>query len=129
MKRSMGNNTAIPLGKIVSMRGVPIDLHAYMQSQGDKPAIGNARLNARGDKLNRHGQVVQTAEDMRKAYNTANPKAVSKQVALKNIQKEIFAQAVSPADAVKQAIKNEEILPNVSHKKRKLVDPDATEDK
>jgi len=113
--------------KVKSMRGKPLDLNTFIQQHAEKPAIrpagGASRLNARGDKIGPGGRIEQTAEQMRTEYNRSNPKAVSKQVALKNIQQEIFSNSVSPSEAVKQALKPQpETLPA---KKRKLVDPDS----
>ena len=121
------------VAKVKSMRGKELDLHAFMASHAEKPAIrpsgGLTKLNTRGDKLGSGGYVVKTAEQMRHEYNRSNPKAVSKQVSLKNIQQEVFASSVSPAEAVKQALQQQKAVPPAvaeSPKKRKLVDdPDA----
>lgn len=116
--------------KVRSMRGKPLDISYFLAAYGDKPALGNAKMNARGDIIGPGGKVVKTNEQMMKEYNRSNPKAVSKQVSLKNISSEVFNNPVSPADAVKQAKQAKQAQPEVilEHpvkKNRKLVDPDA----
>jgi hypothetical protein len=113
--------------KVRSMRGKPLDISYFLAAYGDKPALGNAKMNARGDIIGPGGKVIKTNAQMMSEYNRSNPKAVSKQVSLKNISSEVFNNPISPADAVKQAKQKqpEVILEHPVKKNRKLVDPDA----
>lgn len=60
-----------------SMRGKEVDMGGLSNVNGDVVAIGNARMNARGDLLGKNGKVVKTAEDLAREYH----KTVSKTVA------------------------------------------------
>jgi hypothetical protein len=82
--------------KIKTLRGRTIDMTNIMSKHGKKRAIGNAKLNAQGDKLDKNGVVLKTHQQMRAEYNQASPKAV-KNVPLHELTKEIF----TPAEAVK----------------------------
>jgi hypothetical protein len=88
---------------IRSMRGVAVDMSKLITENSHKIAIGNANLNARGDKVNSRGAVLATHEQIMTEYNSANPRAV-KQVGLSNIQQE----AMSPAEAVAHIRSNRE---------------------
>ncbi len=97
--------------QIKTMRGQTIDLGTYLSRHATMPAIGNARLNARGDKIAPGGKIIQRREDIVREYNRANPKAV-RHVGLKSLDGEVF----TPAEAVKAA--KEKVPP----KARKLTD-------
>ena len=90
-----------------SMRGKNVDMARMAAENATKVALGNAGMNARGDKLGPGGKVIKTHEQITSEYHTANPKAV-KQVALRNIAQEVL----TPAEAVEELKK----------KKRKLAD-------
>lgn len=123
--------------KVTSIRGKALDIAKFIEKHGDKRALGNAKMNARGDIIGQGGKVVKTSEQMIMEYNRSNPKAVSKQVALKSIQNEIYNKAVDPAQAVKQAQADAaaaakhaqaEAKAQAEHKKpRKLVDSPETD--
>jgi len=61
---------------IMSMRGKAVDMEKLNLKNENIPAVGNARMNARGDQLGPGGQVVKTREDMLKEYYEKNPRAV-----------------------------------------------------
>ena len=85
--------------KIVSMRGKAVNMAVLAAANQFKVAVGNAGLNARGDKLNQHGEVVMTREQHLSEYNATNPKAV-RRVGLHGISNEVIK---SPAEVVAQA--------------------------
>jgi hypothetical protein len=60
----------------MSMRGKAVDMEKLNLKNENIPAVGNARMNARGDQLGPGGQVVKTREDMLKEYYEKNPRAV-----------------------------------------------------
>jgi hypothetical protein len=91
-----------------SMRGASVDMARLSAENAHKIAIGNASMNARGDRIGPGGTVVKTHEQITSEYHTSNPKAV-KQVALRNIQQEVL----TPAEAVEELRKS---------KKRKLAE-------
>ena len=55
------------------MRGKMVDMDQLQQRNELTPAVGNARVNARGDELGPGGKVVRKREDlMREYYETTN---------------------------------------------------------
>jgi osmotically-inducible protein OsmY len=64
-----------------SMRGVPIDMERTRNQNANQVALGNAKMNARGDVLGANGQVVMTREQLLSEYNKKDPRAV-KQVSV-----------------------------------------------
>ena len=48
----------------VTMRGAPIDMAAIVAKHGEKRALGNASMNARGDLLGKGGIVLKTQEQI-----------------------------------------------------------------
>lgn len=90
------------MSKIKSARGVEVDFAKFMAQNEETVAVGNGAMNARGDILGRGGKIVKTRDQVAAdAYNTHNPRAVKK-VSLKDIA----AEAVSPAEAVRIAREN-----------------------
>lgn len=70
------------MGKVYrSMQGKVVDMDKIMAQNELMPAIGNIRVNARGDELGRGGKIVRKREDIVKEYYENNPKAVPENVA------------------------------------------------
>jgi len=61
-----------------TMQGKIIDMEKLMQKNELTPAVGNAKMNARGDKLGPGGKIVKKREDIVAEYYEANPKAAPK---------------------------------------------------
>jgi hypothetical protein len=58
--------------KHVSMRGKVVDMDLLRKRNELTPAVGNARVNARGDELGPGGKIIRKAEDrVREHYNAA----------------------------------------------------------
>ena len=57
-----------------SNRGKIIDFQTLMAQQGDEPAVGNMKVNARGDVIGKGGKVVKKAADRAREHYDANPK-------------------------------------------------------
>ena len=53
-----------------------LDMEALMAEHEDTIAVGNAKVNARGDELGPGGVVVKTANEVATAYYQENPRAV-----------------------------------------------------
>jgi hypothetical protein len=51
-----------------SMQGKTVDMDMLRQRNELTPAVGNARVNARGDELGTGGQIVRKREDLVKEY-------------------------------------------------------------
>ena len=59
-----------------SMQGKEVDLEKLRMRNELTPAVGNVRVNARGDELGPGGKIVRKREDVMKVYNDQNPNAV-----------------------------------------------------
>jgi hypothetical protein len=59
-----------------SMQGKIIDLEKLVAKNELTPAVGNARVNARGDELGPGGQILRRREEIVAEYYTNNPTAV-----------------------------------------------------
>ncbi len=58
-----------------TMRGKEVDMDALLERNQLMPAVGNARMNARGDELGPGGKIVRKREDIVNAYYENNPMA------------------------------------------------------
>jgi hypothetical protein len=63
------------MAKYRSMQGKIVDMDALQQKHELAPAVGNVKMNARGDLLGAGGKVVSKREDQVAAYYDTNPKA------------------------------------------------------
>lgn len=59
-----------------SMQGKVVDMELLAQKHELTPAIGNVRVNARGDELGPGGRIVRKREDIMAEYYENNPNAV-----------------------------------------------------
>ena len=59
-----------------SMQGRPVDMEKLMSQNELMPAIGNIKVNARGDELGAGGKIIKKREDIMAEYYENNPKAV-----------------------------------------------------
>ena len=59
-----------------SMQGKSVDMDLLRQRNELTPAVGNARVNARGDQLGPGGKIIKKREDVMKEYYTDSPQAV-----------------------------------------------------
>ena len=58
------------------MRGKIVDMDLLRKKNELTPAVGNARVNARGDELGPGGKIVRKREDIIREYYDNNPSAV-----------------------------------------------------
>ena len=61
-----------------SMQGKEIDIEKLMRQNELTPAIGNMKVNARGDELGPGGIITKSREDVVADYYDTNPNAVVK---------------------------------------------------
>lgn len=65
------------MGKTVrSMQGRSVDMEKLISQHELMPAIGNVRVNARGDELGPGGTIIKKREDIMAEYYENNPSAV-----------------------------------------------------
>lgn len=61
--------------KYRTMQGKEIDMDKLVSQNELMPAIGNMKVNARGDELGPGGKIIRKREDIMAAYYEANPKS------------------------------------------------------
>ena len=59
-----------------SYQGKEVDMDKIVRQHELAPAVGNARVNARGDELGQGGKIVKKREDVMAEYYENNPKAI-----------------------------------------------------
>lgn len=84
-----------------SMRGKVVDMDKLMRQNELAPAIGNAKFNARGDRLGPNGQIVERREDMVGKYYEVTTKA-------ETTQKQQSTKTVTETPVTNKAKKQEE---------------------
>jgi hypothetical protein len=62
-----------------TMQGKEIDMEKLALRNELTPAVGNAKVNARGDELGQGGQVVRKREDILADYYKNNPRSVKEE--------------------------------------------------
>jgi len=63
-----------------SMRGKEIDMEKLNLKNETLPAVGNMKVNARGDELGEGGKIIRTREQVLQDYYKANPRAVKEEI-------------------------------------------------
>jgi hypothetical protein len=63
-----------------SMQGRAVDMEKLMSQHELMPAIGNVKVNARGDELGPGGKIIKKREDVMAEYYENNPKAIPETV-------------------------------------------------
>ena len=61
------------------MQGKQVDMERLMSQNELMPAVGNVRVNARGDELGAGGKIIKKREDVVAEYYENNPKAMPDQ--------------------------------------------------
>jgi hypothetical protein len=69
-----------------SVRGKEIDMEKLSLRHEKTPAVGNMRVNARGDELGEGGKIIRTREQVLQDYYAQNPGAMKEEVATRGNQ-------------------------------------------
>ena len=56
-----------------TMQGREIDMDSLLAKNETMPAVGNVRMNARGDELGAGGKIIRTREEVVSEYYEDNP--------------------------------------------------------
>lgn len=76
------------MGRIyTSVRGKQIDMEKLSLVNEKTPAVGNMRVNARGDEIGTGGQIVRTREQVLQDYYAQNPNALREEVGARGNKK------------------------------------------
>jgi len=78
-----------------TMRGTVIDIDALRMQHQHEPALGNARMNARGDIIGEGGKIVRTREQIVEEYYHTNDRMV-KHVNVKQDRQQMFSIPNAP---------------------------------
>lgn len=105
-------------GKVRTAMGEWIDMSALSARNAHVVALGNAGMNARGDIVDRSGNVLKSREVVVQEYYRSNPKSVTQSVSLKDLGDEVLtpAQVIEKLEGKVEAPK--------AAKKRKIVEDD-----
>jgi hypothetical protein len=76
-----------------TMQGREIDMDSLLANNETMPAVGNVRMNARGDELGPGGKVIRTREEVVSEYYEDNPNAQPKQAKAPVVEKTIVPEA------------------------------------
>jgi len=69
------------MGKVyTSMKGKEIDMEKLVLKNELLPAVGNAKVNARGDELGPGGKILRTKEEILQDYYKNNPRAIRDEI-------------------------------------------------
>lgn len=73
------------MGKIYSsVRGKEVDMERLQLRHETEIAVGNAKVNARGDEIGAGGKIVRTREQVLQDYYNQNPRAIREEVVGRN---------------------------------------------
>jgi hypothetical protein len=95
-----------------SMRGKNVDMDLLRKRNELTPAVGNARVNARGDELGPGGQIIKSREDVvAEHYSQAGVAAESTgRTSGSVVEENAVAPVVSPAPKTVSRTKKEEVV-------------------
>ena len=97
------------MAKYRSMQGKEVDMDKLMRQNELMPAIGNVKVNARGDELGPGGKIVRKREDIIAEYYENNPKAVPDKIEPMREKKQPPKPVVEPVQVSKKTkLKDEE---------------------
>jgi hypothetical protein len=76
------------MGKIyTSMQGKQIDMEKLNLQNELLPAVGNMKVNARGDEIGAGGKIIRTKEQILQDYYRDNPRAAREDVGVRGSKK------------------------------------------
>lgn len=90
-----------------SMQGKQVDMDLLRQKNELTPAVGNARVNARGDELGPGGKIIRKREDVMAEFYRDNPNVVTDELPVA-AKAEAVETVVNEAPVAKKATKKVE---------------------
>lgn len=99
------------MAKYKTMLGREIDMEKLMSANELMPAIGNMRVNARGDELGPGGKIIRKREDVVAAYYENNPNArptssTSAPTVTPNVAPTVTPNVAPPVQSVQEEVKD-----------------------
>ena len=98
-------------------QGQTIDLEGIALANEKTIAVGNMRVNARGDSIDDEGNIVKTKTEKAQAYYSSNPKAVVKTVSIKDAIDSTQVKTMETAPIQQKASKPKASKPKASKPK------------
>lgn len=93
-----------------SMQGKIVDMELLASKHELAPAIGNIRVNARGDELGPGGKIVRKREEIMAEYYDNNPNAVKDEQYSRPVQsKPVSAPPVTKAEPARRTTPRREV--------------------
>ena len=99
-----------------SMRGKPVDMDLLMKKNELTPAVGNAKVNARGDKLGPGGAIVKKREELVREYYSVAGK----------VKQSSGAPVEEVAEVDEEVIEEPTVKKTVKRTTTKKVEPELT---
>ena len=91
-----------------TMRGKAIDMDQLQQRNELTPAVGNARVNARGDELGAGGKIIRKKEDVMKEYYENQSSVPDEPMPAKTKQQPVVDEKAAPKTTKTRAQKKVE---------------------
>ena len=95
-----------------SANGKTVDMDMLRQRYELTPAVGNARVNARGDELGKGGKIIRNREDVVREYYEASQASIQDEVIQR--PEETAAPVTKKAPAKKTTPKKDSVSPNTA---------------
>lgn len=97
------------MGKVYrSMQGRMVDMEKLMNQNELMPAVGNVKVNARGDELGQGGKIVRKREEIMAEYYENNPKAIpEKKSPVRTKNERPIIEATPPIQANKKDLEDD----------------------
>jgi len=112
----------------VSARGKPIDMDRLRNIHGDKKAVGNASVNARGDRLGAGGVILKTQEQIEAEWAATRAKMPPRPMDIKTPDKVEAALARLTPKQKPNIVTDEGVFDATAHAaanpRRRVVDKD-----
>ena len=109
-----------------TMQGKNIDMDLLRQRNELTPAVGNVRVNARGDELGPGGKIVRKREDVLRDYYEDNVPATEFETPVQSAKEEVDE---APAVQVEEVKKSSSIKTKAGKTKAETAEEDWVEDK
>jgi len=90
-----------------SAKGKNVNMQALMIQNQHTVALGNARMNARGDILGKNGKIVKTREELAKEYNKTPANKVVSVPLTKDVVQQVKTREIKEATANAEVIKKQ----------------------
>ena len=90
-----------------SMQGKIVDMDLLTQKNELAPAVGNVRVNARGDELGAGGKIIRKREEIMAEYYENNPNAVKDELYVRPVKTSTPKVTEVKKTATRREVKND----------------------